>query len=193
MRIEGTLKKWNDERGFGFILPKHGGQEVFVHISSFPRDGRRPVVDERLFFEVALGRDGKKQAIKLARPERATAFGRPSPTDHQHATRRGGLLGGAVMLALLAALGFYGHSEWSGRRAALLRNASANDSPTDASAPTAPQAVITARCDARTHCSQMTSCAEAKFFLKNCPGVQMDGNRDGVPCEQQWCTSPFAR
>lgn len=43
------------------------------------------------------------------------------------------------------------------------------------------------RCDGRTHCSQMTSCAEAKYFLANCPGVKMDGNRDGVPCEQQWC------
>jgi hypothetical protein len=33
----------------------------------------------------------------------------------------------------------------------------------------------------------MTSCAEATWFLKNCPGVEMDGDRDGVPCEQQWC------
>jgi hypothetical protein len=43
------------------------------------------------------------------------------------------------------------------------------------------------KCDGRTYCSQMTSCAEATFFLKNCPGVKMDGNNDGVPCEQQWC------
>jgi hypothetical protein len=43
------------------------------------------------------------------------------------------------------------------------------------------------RCDGRTHCSQMTSCKEATWFLKNCPGVKMDGNRDGVPCERQWC------
>lgn len=43
------------------------------------------------------------------------------------------------------------------------------------------------RCDGRTHCSQMTSCAEATFFLRNCPGVAMDGNNDGVPCETQWC------
>jgi hypothetical protein len=33
----------------------------------------------------------------------------------------------------------------------------------------------------------MRSCEEARFFLENCPGVQMDGNRDGVPCERQWC------
>ena len=43
------------------------------------------------------------------------------------------------------------------------------------------------RCDGRTHCSQMTSCDEATFFLRNCPNVKMDGNNDGVPCEKQWC------
>jgi len=42
-------------------------------------------------------------------------------------------------------------------------------------------------CDGRTHCSQMTSCEEATFFLRNCPGVKMDGNNDGIPCEKQWC------
>jgi hypothetical protein len=42
-------------------------------------------------------------------------------------------------------------------------------------------------CDGRTHCSQMTSCAEATYFLRNCPNTKMDGNNDGVPCERQWC------
>jgi endonuclease YncB( thermonuclease family) len=44
------------------------------------------------------------------------------------------------------------------------------------------------RCDGRTQCSQMTSCEEARYFLAQCPGVKMDGNRDGVPCERQWCS-----
>lgn len=43
------------------------------------------------------------------------------------------------------------------------------------------------KCDGRTHCSQMTSCEEATFFLRNCPNVKMDGNNDGIPCEKQWC------
>ena len=43
------------------------------------------------------------------------------------------------------------------------------------------------RCDHRKHCSQMTSCKEAKFFLNNCPGVMMDGDNDGRPCEQDMC------
>ena len=43
------------------------------------------------------------------------------------------------------------------------------------------------KCDGRIHCSQMQSCDEATFFLRNCPGVKMDGNNDGIPCESQWC------
>jgi hypothetical protein len=43
------------------------------------------------------------------------------------------------------------------------------------------------KCDGRVYCSQMTSCAEAKLFLENCPGVKMDGDNDGIPCERQWC------
>ena len=50
-----------------------------------------------------------------------------------------------------------------------------------------PASAVKFSCDGRTYCSQMTSCAEATYFLKNCPGTKMDGNRDGVPCEQQWC------
>ena len=42
-------------------------------------------------------------------------------------------------------------------------------------------------CDGRQYCSQMKSCAEAKYFLVNCPGAKMDGDKNGIPCEQQWC------
>lgn len=43
------------------------------------------------------------------------------------------------------------------------------------------------RCDGRRYCSEMSSCEEATWFLKNCPGTKMDGDNDGVPCETQWC------
>ena len=42
-------------------------------------------------------------------------------------------------------------------------------------------------CDGRKRCSQMTSCEEATWFIENCPGMEMDGDNDGVPCETQWC------
>ncbi|RLA82911.1 MAG: hypothetical protein DRG78_05870 [Epsilonproteobacteria bacterium] len=43
------------------------------------------------------------------------------------------------------------------------------------------------KCDGRQHCSQMRSCAEAKFFIRNCPNTKMDGDKDGIPCEKQHC------
>ena len=43
------------------------------------------------------------------------------------------------------------------------------------------------KCDGRTRCTQMTSCEEAKFFIIHCPNTKMDGDKDGVPCEDQWC------
>ncbi|MCI5164095.1 MAG: DNA-binding protein [Candidatus Electrothrix sp. AX5] len=42
-------------------------------------------------------------------------------------------------------------------------------------------------CQGKKHCSQMRSCAEAKFYIRNCPGTKMDGDNDGIPCERQWC------
>jgi hypothetical protein len=43
------------------------------------------------------------------------------------------------------------------------------------------------RCDGRVYCSQMKSCEETTWFLQHCPGVKMDGEGDGVPCERQRC------
>lgn len=51
----------------------------------------------------------------------------------------------------------------------------------------APATTSAFRCDGRTRCAQMRSCEEATWFLRHCPGVQMDGDGNGVPCERQWC------
>ena len=76
MRFDGTLKTWNDERGFGFIEPDQGGQEVFAHIKAFGVGNARPVAGQRLSFEVELGPQGKKRARNVE-PLRATRRGKP--------------------------------------------------------------------------------------------------------------------
>jgi len=43
------------------------------------------------------------------------------------------------------------------------------------------------QCNGKIYCSEMSSCAEARFYLRNCSGTKMDGNNDGIPCEKQWC------
>lgn len=45
------------------------------------------------------------------------------------------------------------------------------------------QAVGNFSCDGREYCSQMQSRAEAEYFLRNCPNTKMDGDHDGMPCE----------
>jgi len=183
MRIEGTLAKWNDDRGFGFITPNQGGPEVFVHVSAFPRDGRRPTVGEQLTFEIETDSTGKKRAKNLLCPGRPTV----RPARHSMSRRRSekpSFFGRIIPLVVVVALAFYGYSEYS-RRLPPQTAVAAQSSDQTASS--------TFYCDGRTLCSQMTSCAEATFFLRNCPNVEMDGNHDGVPCEQQWCTGPFAK
>jgi len=55
-------------------------------------------------------------------------------------------------------------------------------------APTPPATSSSFKCDGRQHCSQMSSCEEAKYFLAHCPGAKMDGDKNGIPCEKQWCS-----
>ena len=178
MRTHGTLAKWNDERGFGFIAPSGGNGELFVHVSAFPKDGVRPRLNELISFEIETGSDGKSRAVRVMRPgSRATS--RQVRREEPSAPARGI---GIALLGLLAigAIGFLGYPTFASRQPApapLHSPAQATDS--------APSQVFS--CDGRTHCSQMTSCAEATYFLRHCPGTQMDGNGDGEPCEQQWC------
>jgi hypothetical protein len=44
-------------------------------------------------------------------------------------------------------------------------------------------------CGGRTRCPQMRSCDEAMWVMSNCPGTSMDGDNDGIPCEDQHCSS----
>lgn len=61
MRFDGTIKSWNDERGYGFIEPRLGGQDIFVHIKSLPAGTGRPTVGLWVSFEVETNTDGKKK------------------------------------------------------------------------------------------------------------------------------------
>ena len=71
MRFDGRLKSWNDDRGFGFIEPSQGGQEIFVHIKAFPSGTGRPVPGLPVSFEVEQSSDGKKRAKKVMFMRRA--------------------------------------------------------------------------------------------------------------------------
>ncbi|MFC3816468.1 cold shock domain-containing protein [Lysobacter sp. GCM10012299] len=177
MRTHGTLSKWNDDRGFGFITPAQGSDGIFVHISSFPPGGPRPTVGELISFETQAGPDGKTRAIRVMRPG---VSGKRPQRHRAPPARRRISLAGVVTAAAIAAIAMYGYREFN------------KPAPVDRVVEPAAHVVATPpvasfKCDGRTTCSQMTSCAEATYFLQHCPNTTMDGNGDGEPCEKQWC------
>ncbi|WGS86329.1 cold shock and DUF1294 domain-containing protein [Methylomonas sp. UP202] len=64
MRLEGVIKKWNDEKGFGFIQPK-SGPEIFIHIKGFYNQSRRPVIGDVVTFEIKVDAEGRPQAQQV--------------------------------------------------------------------------------------------------------------------------------
>jgi len=66
-RIQGVVKWFNNEKGFGFIAPDEGSKDVFVHYSAIVGDGYRSLEEgARVEFEVEEGRKGP-QANNVSR------------------------------------------------------------------------------------------------------------------------------
>jgi hypothetical protein len=97
------------------------------------------------------------------------------------------------IVVFLGLLFWQAYQYYEGRTAKAAASADSTIAPVVTESPTAPVIAAPAptisayKCDGRVYCSQMTSCEEATYFLRNCPGVKMDGDNDGIPCEQQWC------
>ena len=67
-RANGTVKFFNDMKGFGFVQRDDGGEDVFVHISSLERSGLGPVQqNDRLSFDIEIDRRGKFSAANLSK------------------------------------------------------------------------------------------------------------------------------
>ena len=59
----GTVKWFNDAKGFGFITPDGGGEELFVHQSQIQMQGYRELTEgQRVEFEVTKGPKGLQAA-----------------------------------------------------------------------------------------------------------------------------------
>jgi hypothetical protein len=102
-----------------------------------------------------------------------------------------------LIFVVLGVIAWQGYGTYQMRKAAAVRESlEADDDLARSNESNPPLGLVSStdnfssrsfKCDGRTYCSQMTSCAEATYFLRNCPGVKMDGGGDGVPCERQWC------
>jgi cold shock CspA family protein len=200
----GTLVRWNDEKGFGFIKPEIGdNQDVFIHISTLKHMARKPIVGDEILFHRENQPDGKVKAVKATiegvavvsntiRPAAHTSqHHRNSQSHHNENYRSSPVLGRIIMLIILLGVGVFGYKQYQKMTATpVLTNQDVEQmqwTPV-VSKPSFINQQPQFRCETgKTHCSQMRSCAEATFYIRNCPGTEMDGDGDGVPCERQFC------
>lgn len=56
---------WHDERGFGFIRPEEGGQDLFLHIKSFQNPSERPHDGMPVSYESRVSAEGKLRAERV--------------------------------------------------------------------------------------------------------------------------------
>ena len=62
----GTVKFFNETKGYGFIAPEDGGNDAFVHITAVERAGMRTLMkDQRVSYELEEDRRGKMSAVNL--------------------------------------------------------------------------------------------------------------------------------
>ncbi len=58
-RVTGTVKWFNDAKGYGFITPENGEKDCFVHHTAIQADGFRSLAEgERVEFEIVQGQKG---------------------------------------------------------------------------------------------------------------------------------------
>ena len=105
MRYQGRVTRWNDDRGYGFIVPNTGGDAVFLHVKALKPGQPRPGGDEIVSYELAYDGTGRPRAAAVAF---VAGAGRRSVAGHAGPSR--------VPLLLAAAFfAFLGASTATGR------------------------------------------------------------------------------
>jgi len=194
---EGTIKAYNENRGFGFIKIEGEEKDLFFHITDFPHKQYPPKIGEKLEFRI-VSEAGKIRAENIVRLDlninNETSI--PTSTAKIDAKRNSkkqsqrnsfnfiNLLARVCLVVILAII-FIQFVSGTYERESLKRQSAqpfekVGSIPNDSKNENNIESSLY-RCDGRVHCSDMKSYEEAVFFINNCPGTKMDG--DGEPCE----------
>lgn len=201
--MKGKLVRWNAERGFGFIRSEQESSDIFIHISELRQMSRPPVQGDTIDFNLAPGKDGRLCAVNAriegvfsidVRPEVPIRAVKPRYGQRAHRSElrkvrspvRASSNRLSRMIAYLILAGALGGAVYSKFGSGVLQSG-AVESRSAVELPVHESYRPGYQCEGKTRCTEMTSCEEAIFYLRNCPGTQMDGDGDGIPCESQWC------
>ena len=173
MRLQGRVIEWNDERGFGFVVQNGASARTFLHVSAFRKSRDRPLLGSLITYEIRRDEKGRLQAAVAeligAKPSRQSSAG--------------AFASAIAGFGLLLMVAYVGHVRFSNPNSTLSASVHKIVSARDALGPH-PEFQCKPE---KSSCSKMASCAEALFHQERCGVPDMDGDRDGIPCEQQWC------
>lgn len=182
--MKGKLKHWNEEKGFGFIATDNALQGLFIHISALRKMSRRPIIGDMITFQIHIDNNGKKRAINAEIQGVSVVALKQNKNKYHKKTKNNN--NGVLDIIIFVVMIVIGLSVFSG----YFESSSAINNVIKApikSLSTRATSSESYHCEGKIYCSEMSSCEEATFYLRHCPNTKIDGDRDGVPCERQWC------
>jgi len=193
---KGKLIRWVDAKGFGFIKPESGKDDIFIHISALKGMSRKPIIGDLIHYQISSDSNGKIRAVnaKIEGVERVLALEplkhkqkRDSPTPlpkrtykKQTQTNRPPNSFNFLPIIMVIGIAVFIYSKASKEKI------SVDQIQVPTFETQQPKQEEQFQCEGKIWCSDMSSYDEAVFYLRNCPGTKIDGDGDGIPCESQF-------
>ena len=192
---KGKLVRWLDDKGFGFIKPDSGDNDIFIHISALKGMSRKPIIGDVIHYQIGFDKNGKTRAVnariegvsqaltltafeerKISKPPTTKTKPYRTPANFSKPQKRFNPFPIIIFIGIAAFI--YNEVPKRGSYTAPTTMPIA-EVKTDINEPQF-------QCQGKEWCSQMSSYEEAVFYLRNCPNTKMDGDGDGIPCESQF-------
>ncbi len=188
--LQGQLERWDDNKGFGFIRSDNNPKGIFVHISAFNRNiSRRPLVGDIIFYELHTDYDGKSKAVN-ARIAGVSDTENPHQSRNNARRNRDNSSKSGINLIIVALVVLWSIAVFLVNKYQSIHETKLSTSvlvEDNFSSPLVERPQTKYSCQGKVYCTQMSSCEEAQFYQSHCSGTKMDGDGDGIPCEDQWC------
>jgi len=205
---KGKLIRWIDDKGFGFIKQENSQNDIFIHISELKGMSRKPVIGDTIHYQIGTDSNAKTRAVN-AKIEGVSQTLTLTPLKHKNTREKTFTANSKTkkielpkhfnsankrvyrksikpqkssnFLPIIVAIGIcvFLYNKFS-----IDKNIVAQIQPQIKAQPI--KHIERFHCEGKVWCSEMSSYAEAVFYIQNCPGTKMDGDGDGQPCERQF-------